>query len=94
MVIEKVGEEKSGPRSCGFLLATAGTLELTLSSTASLESLNRGVICSDFHFGRHTLAVGGGDCRSKEADYEAVAANPARGDGGLEVVRSWILSIL
>lgn len=30
----------------------------------------------------------------EEADYEAVAANPARGDGGLEVVRSWILSIL
>ena len=94
MVREEVGEEKSGPRSCGFLLATAGSLELTLSSAASLESLNRGEICSDFHFGRHTLAVGGGDYRSKGADYEAVAANPERGDGGQEVVRSWILSIL
>ena len=71
-----------GLRSCGFWLAMAGTLELTLSSKMRLEGLNRGVILSDFHFRIYTLAAKGGDCGSKEAEYEAVAANGAKVDSG------------
>ena len=77
---------KRGPRSCGFWMAMAGTLELTLSSEMSLEGLNRGVILSDFHFRSYTLAARGGDCGNKEAEYEAVAANGAKGDRGQKEV--------
>lgn len=73
---------KRGPRPCGFWSAMAGTLELTLSSKMRLKGLNQGVILSNFHFRSYTLAARGGDCGSKEAEYEAVAANGAKADSG------------